>query len=158
MGRTPTPPPPKEVAPSPPHPIPQCRCTFLLGIKGQRLSFLPFWAFGLGEGGAFEGGGCSWAGEVVQRLPWGGFCCMLGCRLEPPRPREPVKRIPCFALRTGGEGHPQGQRVFSKEKELDAWSSLVSSILNHPLQFRAGAGASRGLSLLCLTWHLQGQN
>lgn len=55
-----TPPPPKEVVPSPPYTIPQCRCSFLLGIKGQTQ--LPsFQAFGLGEGGALEGGGCSWA-------------------------------------------------------------------------------------------------
>ena len=53
-----TPTSPKEVAPSPPHSVPRCRCSFLLGIKDQRLSFLPFcmWPW---RGRDLEGGGDS---------------------------------------------------------------------------------------------------
>lgn len=46
-------PPPKEVAPCPPHPIPQCKCSFLLGIKCQS-QFPSFLYVALGQEGPWR--------------------------------------------------------------------------------------------------------
>lgn len=88
---------------------------FPVGNKGpEAASFLssiwPWGRRGLGQRRVLLGR------EVVQRLLWGEVSCVLRCGLELPRPREPGKRTPSSALKTGGEGHPQGQDCLQRRK------------------------------------------